>query len=69
MLESGKKYRMPDGQIVECLSVCWSWAMVRSERKLQREFETKNGKVVAFSAPAGAYPISSNSVLQEVDDA
>ena len=68
MLEPGKKYRMPDGQIVECLSVCWSWAMVRSERKIQREFEINNGKVVTSLTPTGAYPIPSNSVIPEADD-
>ena len=66
MLEEGKFYQLPNGDVIECLEVNWSWALVRPKRKVHREFETSTGAVVAFDAPAGVYTISSKSVLKEV---
>jgi hypothetical protein len=66
VLEQGKRYALPNGEIVECLEVNWSWAVVRPVNKQAREF-IANGRAVSFEAPASAYIISSRSVIPEVE--
>ena len=65
MLQQGKRYKLPDGTIVEVIEVTWSWAIVRPVGRRHVEF-TANGEHVGFDKHAGSFTMSANSVIEEV---
>lgn len=67
MLEQGKRYRLPDGTIVEVIEVNWSCAVVRPVGKRRVEFDLENGDHVGFDRHARSFTISPNSIIEEVN--
>ena len=66
MLETGKRYLMPDGTEIEVLRVTPCRALVRPTVKVHREVESLNGRLISFDKPANSYSISASSLLEEI---
>lgn len=61
----GAHYRLPDGSLVECLSVNWSYATVRPLAMKRVKYHTAEGRLIEFESRPGSFIISPNSDLDE----